>query len=74
MQQTSVKVYKTRHDWVREGDPLRIVQEIKIWSYNQMVYAQNRIRPREWDVQSSLGFKDTNRSPNPGYKTRPCDI
>ena len=29
-----------------------------------MVYAQPRIDPGEWDTQSSLGFRDTNRSPN----------
>ena len=32
-----------------------------------------RIRPREWDAQSSLGFWDTNRSHNLGWTTWPCD-
>ena len=29
-------------------DPLRDVQEIEIWPYEQMVYAQPRICPRKW--------------------------
>ena len=29
--------------------------------------------PREWDKQNSRGFKNTNRSLNPGQKTRPND-
>ena len=32
-----------------KGYPLRIVQEIKMWPYNQMVYAQARIGPKEWE-------------------------
>ena len=27
------KEYKTRHDWVGEGDPLGIMQKIKIWPF-----------------------------------------
>ena len=38
-----------------------------------MIYAQPRISPRKWDVQNSLGFWDTNGSPNLGQKTRPSD-
>ena len=53
-----------------EGDQLGIVQEIRTWPYDQVVYSQPGIRPRDWDVQSSLGFSDTNRSPNPGQTTR----
>ena len=30
-----------------EGDPLKIVQEIEIWPYEQMIYAQPRICPGE---------------------------
>ena len=48
-----------------KGDPLGIVQESEIWPYDQMVYAQTRICPRNWDAQNSLGFWDTDRSPNP---------
>ena len=54
----------------RKSDQLEIVKEIKIWPYYQMVYAQIRIRPREWDAYDSLGLWDTNGSPNPGQKTR----
>ena len=35
-----------------------------------MVYAQHRIRPGEWDAQISLGFWDTNKSPNVGQTTK----
>ena len=38
-----------------------------------MVYAQPRIRLGEWDAQTSLGFWDTNGSPNLGQMTRPSD-
>ena len=31
------------------------------------------IRPGEWDEQASLGFWDTNRSPNFGQTTRPSN-
>ena len=36
-----------------------------------MVYSQPRIYPEEWDAQTSLGFWDTNRSPNFSQTTRP---
>ena len=38
-----------------------------------MVYAQTRIRPWEWDIENSLGYWNTNRSPNPVQNTRPRD-
>ena len=38
-----------------------------------MVHAQPRIRPGEWDAQTSLGFWDTNGSPNLGQTTRPSE-
>ena len=38
-----------------------------------MIYSQTTIQPRERDTQNSLGFWNTNRSPNPGQTTRPCD-
>ena len=50
-----------------------IVQEVKIWPYEQMVYAQPRICPGEWDAQTSQGFWDINGSPNLGPTTRPSD-
>ena len=36
-----------------------------------MVYAKSRIRRGEWDAQRSLGFWDTNGSPNLDQTTRP---
>ena len=56
-----------------EGDSLGIVQEIEIWSYEQVVYAQFRIRLEEWDAQTPLEFWDTNQSRILGEKTRACD-
>ena len=47
-----------------EGNPQRIEQKIEIWPYQHVGYAQPRISPGEWDAQTSLGFWDTNRSPN----------
>ena len=45
------KENKTRCDWEGEGDPLGIVQVIKIWPYEQqVVYAHPKIRPGEWDA------------------------
>ena len=44
--------------------PLGIVSEIWIWPYEQVVYSQLGTCPGEWDTQSSLGFWDTNKSPN----------
>ena len=49
-----------------QGDPLGIVQEIEIWPCEQMIYAQPRICPGELNAQTSLGFWDTNGSPNLG--------
>ena len=36
-----------------------------------MVYAQPSIHPGKWNAQTSLGFWDTNRSPDLGQITRP---
>ena len=47
------------------------MQEVQIWPHEQMVYTQPRIRPVKWDAQNSLGFWDTNGSPNLGQITRP---
>ena len=46
------------------GDPLGTVQEIEIWPYEQMVYAQSGICPGEWDTQTPREFWDTNGSSN----------
>ena len=35
--------------------------------------AQSSIRPGKWKAQTSLGFCDTNGSPNLGQTTRPSD-
>ena len=56
-----------------EGDLLGIVQEIEVWADEDMLYTQRRIRPGEWDTLTSLGFWDTNRSPNFDQTTRPRD-
>ena len=42
------RVYdKIRLCW--QGDPPGIVQDIEIWPYEQMVYAQPKICPNEWN-------------------------
>ena len=38
-----------------------------------MLYAQTKICPREGNAENSLGFLDTNGSPNLSQKTRPRD-
>ena len=48
------KEWNTRYG---ESDPLEIVQEILIWSYEQVVYAQPGIRSGELDTLSSLGVE-----------------
>ena len=65
------KEYKTRCNWVGKVIHWGIVQEVEVWPYKQMVYAQKRICPGEWDTQTPLGFWHTNRSPNLGQTTRP---
>ena len=50
-----------------------IVQEIEIRPHEQVIYAQPRICPGEWDAQSSVGFWDTNGTPNLYHMTRLCD-
>ena len=49
-----------------QSDPRGIVQEMEIWPYEQMVYAQPNICPGEWHAQTPLGFGHTNGSPNLG--------
>ena len=39
-----------------------------------MVHAQPSICPGESDTQNPMGFCHTNRSPNLGQTTRPCNI
>ena len=38
-----------------------------------MLHAQPKISPGKWDTQTSLGFRDTNGSPNLGQTTGPCN-
>ena len=44
-----------------------------IGPYEEMVYAQPGILPLKCDTQISLGFGDTNGSPNIGLTIRPRD-
>ena len=52
------------------GDPLGDVQEIWIWPYEQMVYAQPSICPRKWYTQTPMGLWHIDESPNLSQKTR----
>ena len=54
-----------------EGDPLKIVQDIGIWPYEQVVFSPPRIHPGEWDTQAYQCFCDTTRSTNIGQMTIP---
>ena len=47
------------------------MQEVWIWRYKQMVYAQPRICPRKWDAQNYLGFWHSNGTFNLSQTTRP---
>ena len=55
--------YKTQLDG--ERNPPGIVQEMEIWSKEQMVHVQTLIRPGEWEAINSQPFLDTNTSPIP---------
>ena len=72
MQQVNAKEFKTRPDWMGKLIQWELCKKIKISSFEQVVYEQSRIRPGEWDAQSSQGFGDTNRSPKLGQTTRLC--
>ena len=60
MQQTCTERVLDKTWLGRQGDLLGIVQEFEIWLYEQMIYAQPRICPGEWIVQTPLEFWDTN--------------
>ena len=47
------------------------MKEIEIWSHKQILYAQSSVCPEKCDAITSLGFWDTNRSPNLGQTTWP---
>ena len=53
-----------------DGGPVGIVQDTEMSPYTKMVYAQNRILPREWDAYISLWFWLTKTSPNPGKRNK----
>ena len=61
------KEYKTSHNWMSKVIHCDLCKKLK---FKQMVDAQPRIRPREWDTQTSLRFWDTNGSPNLSQTTR----
>ena len=54
-----------------QGDPLGDVQEIEIWPYELMVYAQPNSSPRKWHAWTPMGLWHIHGSPNLGQKTRP---
>ena len=66
MQQASKKEYKIRHEWVGKVIHWELYKKFKFDQYKQMVYAQPRIYPREWDTQTPLGLWDTIGSPDLG--------
>ena len=57
MQQTSEKKYKTRYDWVGTVIHRELCKKFKFDQNYQVVHAQSRIRPAEWDGQNSQGYK-----------------
>ena len=56
-----------------EGSPQRVVQRFEILPHEKVLYAQSGILPREWDAHTSLGFWNTNGSPNHGQTNRLTD-
>ena len=56
MQQICLETVQDKTRLGGESDLLGIVQEIEIWPHEQMVYAQTRICPGEWDAQTFLGI------------------
>ena len=50
-----------------------VMQEIEIWPYEEIVYAQPSISPGEWDTQTPMEFSHTNGSSNIGQVIRPYD-
>ena len=66
MQQTTTKEVHELAPLGGKDNPLEIAQEIKILQYYQIVYTQTRTCPTECNAWSSMGFCNTNRSPNSG--------
>ena len=50
MQQTRVNEVQDNTRLGGKVNLLGIMQEIEIWPYIKMVFAQTRIRPKEWDA------------------------
>ena len=48
MQQICTEGVKGETRLGRQGGPLENVQEISIWPYKQMIYAQPSTCPRKW--------------------------
>ena len=63
-------MYKTRHDLVSKVINGESNKKSEMWPFEQMVYAQPRTHPEEWDAQTPSGFWDTNGSPNNSKTTR----
>ena len=59
MQQSNTKGVQDQAWQGGNGDSLGIMQEIEFWPYHQMIYAQTRTHPQEWDIKFSgiLRFK-----------------
>ena len=70
MQQISRKGVSGETQLGGKDNPFGIDQEIEIWPYYEMVYAQTRINQRGWEALNSLRFWDAKRSPHPGKKSR----
>ena len=49
------------------------MEEIEIWPFEQMVFAQSRICPGEWNAQNSQRFWERNGLLNLDQTTRPSD-
>ena len=46
----------TRHNWVKNVNPLRIVEEINVWPKYEMIYARNGTSSWERNAQHSKRF------------------
>ena len=57
MQQIDTKILQEQIWLCVEGDILRIVQEVLIWAYDQMVWSQNSIRIGEQNAQTFWDFE-----------------
>ena len=62
MRQTSTKGVQNKRRLSEERGQLGIMPGTEIWQFYQILYTQNSICPG----QNSLGFRNTNWSPNPG--------